>query len=75
MPKHKRGEMDARVEEVGHLRARGVTVAKIAHRLNVSERQIRYDEQEWLKRRAARGGDNLRCEQVLAEFDEVLAAA
>jgi hypothetical protein len=42
----------------------------------VSERQIRYDEQEWLKRRrAGRGGDNLHGEQVLAEFDEVLAAA
>ena len=76
MPKHNKEDVDARIEQVGSRRARGESVPEIARRFNVSERQIRYDSQEYLRRlRADRGGDSLQREQILAQYEAVLRAA
>jgi hypothetical protein len=76
MPKHKREEVDARIEEVGRQRARRVPVAECARRFDVSERQIRDDQREWLKRRKAeRATEGLEVEERLAQCDEALQAA
>jgi len=76
MPKHNKEDVDGRIEQVGSRRARGESVPEIARRFNVSERQIRYDSQEYLRRRRAdRGGNNLQREQILAQYEEVLRAA
>jgi hypothetical protein len=66
MPKHKKEEVDARIEEVGRQRARRVPVAECARRFDVSERQIRDDQREWLKRRKAeRATEGLEVEERL----------
>ena len=76
MPKHKKEEVDARIEEVGRQRARRVPVAECARRFDVSERQIRDDQREWLKRRKAeRAAEGLEVEESLAQCDEALQAA
>jgi hypothetical protein len=76
MPKHKKEEVDARIEEVGRQRARRVPVAECARRFDVSERQIRDDQREWLKRRKAeRATEGLEVEERLAQCDEALQAA
>lgn len=76
MGKHKKEELDARIEEVGQLRARGVPVADIAAKFPVTDRQIRLDHQEWLRRRKAeRAADGLQLEEVLAQCEEVVSAA
>jgi hypothetical protein len=76
MPKRKKEEVDERIEQVGSRRARGESVPEIARRFNVSERQIRYDSREYLRRRRAdRGGNNLQGEQILTQYEEVLRAA
>ena len=76
MGKHKKEEVDARIEEVGQLRARGVPVADIAAKFDVTDRQIRLDHQEWLRRRKAeRAADGLQLEEVLAQCEEVVSAA
>ncbi len=76
MPKSKKKDVDARIEQVGQQRARGVPVAELADKFDVTDRQIRLDYQEWLKRRKEeRGADSLQHEEVLAQYDEVLSAA
>jgi hypothetical protein len=76
MPKHNKEDVDERIEQVGSRRARGESVPEIARRFNVSERQIRYDSQEYLRRRRAdRGRDSLQGEQILAQYEAVLRAA
>lgn len=76
MGKHKKEEVDARIEEVGQLRARGVPVADIAAKFDVTDRQVRLDHQEWLRRRKAeRAADGLQLEEVLAQCEEVVSAA
>jgi hypothetical protein len=74
--KHKKEEVDARIEEVGQQRARGVPVADIAAKFDVTDRQIRLDHQEWLRRRKAeRAADGLQLEEVLAQCEQVVSAA
>ena len=76
MGKHKKEEVDARIEEVGQLRARGVPVADIAAKFDVTDRQIRLYHQEWLRRRKVeRAADGLQLEEVLAQCEEVVTAA
>ena len=76
MPKHRKQDVEARIERVGQLSARRVPVAEIVRSLNVSERQVRYDRKEWLKRRKAeRATEGLEVEESLAQCDEALQAA
>jgi hypothetical protein len=76
MPKHRKQDVEARIERVGQQSARRVPVPEIARSLNVSERQVRYDRKEWLKRRKAeRATEGLEVEERLAQCDEALQAA
>jgi hypothetical protein len=76
MPRRRKEEVDARVEEVGSLRARGVPVAELAAKFDVTDRQIRLYNEEWLRRRKAeRATDGLQLEEVLAQCEEVASAA
>ena len=76
MPRHRKEDVEARIERVGQQSARRVPVAEIARSLDVSERQVRYDRKEWLKRRKAeRATEGLEVEERLAQCDEALQAA
>jgi len=76
MPKHRKEDVEARIERVGQLWARRVPTAEIARSLNVSERQVRYDRAECLRRREAeRAGEGLQLEEILVQCDEALQAA
>jgi DNA-binding Lrp family transcriptional regulator len=76
MPKHRKEDVEARIERVGQQSARRVPIPEIARSLNVSERQVRYDRKEWLKRRKAeRATEGLEVEERLAQCDEALQAA
>jgi hypothetical protein len=76
MPKHTKQDVEARIERVGQQSARRVPVPEIARSLNVTERQVRYDRKEWLKRRKAeRATEGLEVEESLAQCDEALQAA
>ena len=76
MPRRKKKDVDARIEDVGARRARGEPVADLATKWDVTPRQIRLDTQEWLKRRKeARGADGLQSEEVVAQCGEVISAA
>jgi len=75
MPRHRKEDVEARIERVGQQSARRVPVAEIARSLDVSERQVRYDRKEWLKRRKAeRATEGLEVEERLAQCDEALQA-
>jgi hypothetical protein len=76
MPRRKKKDVDARIEDVGARRARGEPVADLAAKWDVTPRQIRLDNQEWLRhRKEERGTDRLQLEEVLVQYDEVLSAA
>jgi len=76
MEEHSEEERGGRIEEVGHLRARGVPFGEIARRLDLDEPQVRLEWQTWLKgRKAEREADGLQLEDILAQYDEVLRAA
>jgi hypothetical protein len=76
MEEHSEEEANGRIEEVGHLRARGVPFGEIARRLDLDEPQVRLRWQAWLEgRKAEREADGLQLEDILAQYDEVLREA
>jgi hypothetical protein len=76
MEEHSDEEAGGWIEEVGHLRARGVPFGEIARRLDLDEPQVRIKWQAWLEgRKAERQADGLQAEDILAQYDEVLRAA
>lgn len=76
MEEHSEEEANGRIEEVGHLHARGVPFGEIARRLDLDEPQVRLKWQAWLEgRKAEREADGLQLEDILAQYDEVLREA